>query len=395
MADKTKRFYMACAFAVTLLFSLGNTTQGTLLTEFADYYSIGPLKQSFISAAASLGMAVALCVLLAGIIRVTKNVLYIAAVGAICLSLGLIGTMPGFAVFLAFYALLGVSFGFIDAIGSSLVADVSAPEKVSRNMGMLHAFYGIGGILGPLLISTAANLASGSGKGTGASVAAFMLAGVAAVLLVVNIFAFRAVKRNLPHAVKYPERPRADGLSDFLRSGSIPLLLICGLNGAYISVVTFRIVQYVTVDFASSALGALSLSSFWAGMVISRFTIPRMKISLRVYMVAGLALTGVLTAASALVGSAAAAIVLIFIAGLVSGAVTPMCVGELCLKTPDNTLLGSIAGLLSQYVSNLAGALIVGALTPDDNLGVSLLIAALYSVLGAVAAAFYRKPKKS
>jgi len=384
---------MACAFAVTLLFSLGNTTQGTLLADFADHYGIGALPQSFISAAASLGMAASLCVLLTGLVRVTKNALYVAAVGVMSLSLGLIGTMPGFPLFLSLYALLGMSFGFIDAIGSSLIADVSASDAVARNMGMLHAFYGIGGILGPPLIRAAASFAERSGKIGGASTAALLLAGIAAALFVVNIFGYRAVKRNLPGTLKYPERPKAAGLSAFLRSGAVPLLLVCGLNGAYFNVITFRTAQYIGASFGSHVLGAVALSAFWAGTVISRFTVPSLKINLRTYLVAGHCAAALFTALGVFANSAYATVAAVFLAGIVIGAVTPLCISELCMTVPENTLLASVSALLSQYVVALAGALAAGALTPDDRLGVGLYIAAVYAALGAVAAAFYKKVK--
>lgn len=390
MADKTRRLYMACAFAVTLLFSLGNTTQGTLLTEFAEHYGIGTLPQSFISAAASFGMAASLLLLLSGLIRITKNALFVVAVAMLGGALGLIGTMPAFPVFIALYALLGVSFGFIDAIGSSLIADVSAPDTVGRNMGMLHAFYGIGGILGPLLIRATASFAAGSGKG-GAGAAAFLLSAFGAALFVFNLYTYRSVRRYLPAAVKYPERPRAAGLSAFLRSGAVPLLLICGLNGVYINIITFRTAQYVTVEFGSSVLGALAVSTFWAGTVISRFTIPRMRLNFRAYLVGSLLGTGALTALGVLLGSAYSAIAAVFLAGLISGAVTPLCMGELCMMVPENTLLGSVSALLSQYVVSLTGTLLAGALTPNDMLGAGLYFAAGYSALGAIAGAFYKK----
>jgi MFS family permease len=390
MSDKLRCIYMACAFAVTLMFSLGNTTQGTLLTDFAEFYGIGALQQSFISAAASLGMAAALCLLLAGSVRVTKNALYVAAVGVVCLSLGLIGTMPGFALFLAFYALLGVAFGFIDAIGSSIVADVSAPDRLTRNMGMLHAFYGIGGILGPLLIRFTADLASAGNGKSGASGAAYLLAAAAAVLFIANILAYRAIRRASPGTLKAPEPLKADGLSAFLRSGAMPLLWVTGLCGAYLNVVTFRMAQYISVDFGSPALGALSLSALWAGIVVSRIAAPRVKLKLRAYLIGGMAGAAVFTALSVAAGNAYAVIAGAFLSGIACGAVIPMCISELCLYTPGNTLLASGSALLALYVVQLIGALVTGALTPDSSLGVGLYAAAAYSAVGAVAAALYR-----
>ena len=305
---------MACAFAVTLLFSLGNTTQGTLLADFADHYGIGALPQSFISAAASLGMAASLCVLLTGLVRVTKNALYVAAVGVMSLSLGSLERCPVFRCSCHLYALLGMSFGFIDAIGSSLIADVSASDAVARNMGMLHAFYGIGGILGPPLIRAAASFAERSGKIGGASTAALLLAGIAAALFVVNIFGYRAVKRNLPGTLKYPPNgQKAAGLSAFLRSGAVPLLLVCGLNGAYFNVITFRTAQYIGASFGSHVLGAVALSAFWAGTVISRFTVPSLKINLRTYLVAGHCAAALFTALGVFANSAYATVAAVFL----------------------------------------------------------------------------------
>ncbi len=101
--------------------------------------------------------------------------------------------------------------------------------------------------------------------------------------------------------------------------------------------------------------------------------------------------SGALTALGVLLGSAYSAIAAVFLAGLISGAVTPLCMGELCMMVPENTLLGSVSALLSQYVVSLTGTLLAGALTPNDMLGVGLYFAAGYSALGAIAGAFYKK----
>lgn len=388
---------MACVIAVIVMFSLGNTTQGTLLTEFSAYYGIGAFVQSFISAAASFGMAAALCVLLTVKSRLTKNFMYVAAIGAVSLSFAMIGAMPAFALFLGLYALLGVAFGFIDAIGSSLVADISAPERLTRNMGMLHAFYGIGGILGPLMIRGTANLAGGAGGTGGAggsggvALTAYLLAALAAMLLAMNAAGLALMKRDSPATLKTPVRLRMPELAGFLRAGALPLLLTTALYGAYLNVITFRMAQYITMDFGSGALGALSLSALWAGIVASRFAAPRMKFGLRGYLVGGMALTAALTATGVALDGGVAMCAAAFVAGLAGGAVIPMCISELCVLAPGNTLLASGSALLALYAVQLVGAITAGAFTPDDRLGVGLYIAALYALLGAVSAAFYRK----
>ncbi len=392
MTNKLRIFYIICALAVTVMFSLGNTTQGALLTEFSAYYGIGAFEQSFISAAASFGMAAGLCALLSGWIKITKNLLYVIAVGAVALSFSLIGMMPAYPLFLCLYALLGMAFGFIDAIGSSLIADVSAPEKLQRNMGMLHAFYGIGGILGPFMIRFAAGFSSG-GAGTGGDgvrLTAYLLAGLAAVLLIINGLGFAQIKRKSPATLVVPARLNLSELAGFIRAGAVPLLLTTALYGAYLNVITFRMAQYISVDFKSDTLAALSLSVFWAGIVISRLTAPRIKLNLKFFIVGGMALTTVITTIGVITGSAVGMCVAAFFAGIVGGAVIPMCIGELCRLIPSNTLLASSSALLLLYVVQLAGALVAGAFTPGDNLGVGLYFAAAYALLGAVSAAFYR-----
>jgi fucose permease len=81
---------------------------------------------------------------------------YILAAGLLFLALGSVGIAltSSFPLLLAAQMLKGSGFGFID-ISLNSIATWSFQERLSENLNMIHSMYGLGALLGPLLLAGA------------------------------------------------------------------------------------------------------------------------------------------------------------------------------------------------------------------------------------------------
>ncbi|MGE5235199.1 MAG: OFA family MFS transporter [Acidobacteriota bacterium] len=78
-------------------------------------------------------------------------------------------------------ALIGFNFGGNFALFPALTADVFGAATVGRNYGWVFTSYGVGGIVGPVMAGVFKDM--GQGKGVSAWMPAFVIAGVALVLV--------------------------------------------------------------------------------------------------------------------------------------------------------------------------------------------------------------------
>jgi OFA family oxalate/formate antiporter-like MFS transporter len=78
-------------------------------------------------------------------------------------------------------ALIGFNFGGNFALFPALTADVFGAVTVGRNYGWVFTSYGVGGIVGPLMAGVFKDM--GQGKGVSAWMPAFVIAGVALLLV--------------------------------------------------------------------------------------------------------------------------------------------------------------------------------------------------------------------
>ena len=87
--------------------------------------------------------------------RLRKQTLLTAAVGLMALLMLPLSLLPPFPVYLGLYALVGVAYAYMDAIASSMIADLHTGKNSARMMCVMHACHGLSGIVSPLLLGAA------------------------------------------------------------------------------------------------------------------------------------------------------------------------------------------------------------------------------------------------
>ena len=189
--------------------------------------------------------------------RLRKQTLQTAAVALMALLMVPLSLLPSFPAYLGLYALVGVAYAYIDAIASSMIADLHPGRNSARMMCVMHACHGLSGIVSPLLLSAALGPSGNMPR-------AYLT--ILAIGLFTVAFLWPANARiRLSDAAARPEPLTRAQLSAFFGDPTLRALAICILfYGIHLSGMIVWIDRYVDVGL-QSALGALALAFLYAG----------------------------------------------------------------------------------------------------------------------------------
>ena len=132
-----------------------NSSHGTLLSPMISHYGLSSSQQGYPNSAQNIGCIAAMFTSLWVIGRLRKQTLQTAAVALMAVLMIPLSLLPSFPAYLGLYALVGVAFAYIDAIASSMIADLHPGRNSARMMCVMHACHGLSGIVSPLLLSAA------------------------------------------------------------------------------------------------------------------------------------------------------------------------------------------------------------------------------------------------
>ncbi len=152
MTDKRRKLIFTVGiYLMMFTAAVCTTTQGVFLTHYIDYYHLESFEQGLMSSFQSGGNLIALFLIgvLLGKLK-KRSVLIISAV-LIPAMFFMFGLKPILLIFLLGYFIYGVAFGLLDSLASSMMVDLYA-DKSSLYMNLLHGIYGLGGLMGPVIL---------------------------------------------------------------------------------------------------------------------------------------------------------------------------------------------------------------------------------------------------
>ena len=378
--------YALCVFLCVILFALFSTSQGVLLTPIVAHYGLTESQQGVPNAALNIGCAAALFTSLFVMGRVAKpKLMLIAFVMTILLILP--GALkPSFAMLTVMYLMVGIAVGYIDTLASSAMADLFHGRMAARMMGALHAMFGIGGMISPVLMGS---LMKG---GLQWNQVYLVVAGVGAAFALFVLPVGRGWMRDVTDGKTETLKLSGGMLKKFFGSREQIFLLISVLMYAYyLGGVTVWTERYIDLELHNAQLGAITLSAFWMGMTVCRLLAPMLKISpLRYIQVSGGA-SAVVLAAGILSGNAYVMCGAAVITALLAGAVIPMILHVSCERFSENTMLATTAVLLCVYAGQALGPAVIGQMEGALSIGAGLLTCALTVGLSALSALGVRK----
>ncbi len=266
-----ERARLAIAFAAFILIGLNDGVIGVLLPSIIAHYDVSTATVGLLFPASSIGY---LCAAFnSGFLLERLGRRAFLASGAALWIVGMLifATLPPFLTLLPVLFAVGCGIALLDAGLNAYIAEL--PRGVSL-LNYLHAFYGVGALLGPLL----ATVMLTSVFGWNATYVALAL-GVAAALLGIML---RFERRRAPawqrHAASAGDATASGGL---LRATlQSPLVWLCALFllvyvGVEVSLGAWVYSLLTDGQHISTLLAGWMVSGYWLGLTLGRFLLAR------------------------------------------------------------------------------------------------------------------------
>jgi len=299
-----------------------------------------------------------------------------------------IGITPPFVVLVIMYGLIGLAFGAISPLTSSLVADMYEGADKTTYISRLNGFFGLGGLLAPIFFKAMFDI------GAHWTVSIRITLGIYAVTLIPYFLFMRTSIKSIDLPKDSDRRVSFGDIKGFVTSGSGTLLTLSSFfYGAHQHTLSVWIIRYVSVFLNSPAHGAFSLSLFWAGTTISRLFMHKLPSSPVKLIFIGNCASAAVMIAGILSRSPMLMTICVFAAGLLSGATVPVLVAAGCQESSSNTILPTNTLLLSMFVASSICLLLVGGLVAYTTMGSAILLSAISALLSGVFVQCYRRRK--
>ncbi|WP_117208024.1 MFS transporter [Allorhizocola rhizosphaerae] len=183
----------------------------------------------------------------------------VVAGGVLFLVAGLYtATRPSFVVFLAVQVVLGYGTGLLESV---LNAHLAALPNATNRLNRLHAFFGVGALLGPLLATWVTGFASWP--------IVWLVLGLAALPLVVGF------RMAYPSVARAAEPVVATGERGVLRRPAVLLgaALLAVYVGIEFSMGNWSFGYLVQERGQSEAISGYAVSGYWFGLTAGRFVL--------------------------------------------------------------------------------------------------------------------------
>lgn len=149
MEKKRRVIFTLYAYSFMIAFALTGTMFSTALPRIIEDYNLSLSQAGLFSVFTSMGNLGAMAI--TGIMgdRYRKSILMGSVFIGISISLAFIGMMPPFLLLLCLMVLLGICNSILNLIVTAYVSDLYG-EKRAKYINLVHMFYGIGSLIGPL-----------------------------------------------------------------------------------------------------------------------------------------------------------------------------------------------------------------------------------------------------
>jgi len=381
MTDRQKRLYTGALLGAIIFMASSHALRGSLLTSMIEYYGLSRSQQGLPSSVAALGSMLAMLMSFALMGRIKKPTLLLVAAGLSTLLLFPQYLLPGFGAFIALNLVFGVALGIMDTLLSSSMADLHTGRQAVTMMSVLHACYGIGGVVSP--IAYGAILKSGAPWN-----AVYLSTMALGVLLLVYMtpVAIRQARLPVSADIQAAGRVNLAGVVAFFKNRQLAALTVFALFfGLFLGGINTWIIRFVSVTY-SEKLGDLALSLVYLGIAAGRLVTPLTGIGQMTYLrTAGFAAWAILSLAL-LIGSGVATVALICLAFFLSGSMLPFALNAACQLNRKNTLLASTMLFFAMYVGQAICAPLIGAIEARAGLPVAMEICYLFIAVSSVCA---------
>ncbi len=283
LPPRAPRMHLVLAFLAFILIGCNDGVLGVLIPGIRASYHINAVTFSWLFLFFSAGYLGASFNNGLLIVRLGERHFLLLSMMLFVTGVGLYSLQPPFALFLCAGTLLGFAVGMIDA---GLNASIASLPRNATLLNYLHAFYGLGALLGPLLASTLLALRLGW------QITYMTLGGLALLILLGLWFAF---KEQIQPARQPSSGPTGNLLVETLRLRGVWLaaFFLLFYTGTEVSLSSWGY-SFLTVARSGPALfSAWVVSGYWCGLTLGRLILANFAPHLGLRRLITLCLAGV------------------------------------------------------------------------------------------------------
>jgi fucose permease len=336
------------AYWCFIILGASATLLGPALLPILSDFNISPSGSGPLFLAGSIGYLLAVLVGGPAGDHWERRIVLRVGAAALCAGLAAVFIAPVWTLAILAFALTGLGGGIVDSGTNALIIDAAAVDDLPREQSLLHASYGFGALLGPLVIGAFLALRFGWRP-------AYAMTAIGALVLVPMFSRLRLAVRPASHP--------AVSIGSVARLATRPFVLVLALMlGAYVGAELllgdWSATYMQRIHHLDKVAAATSVSLYWGGIAVGRLLSAAATrwFTGRTLLVitCGLSLAATLLLVAA--PSAPVALVALALCGIGHAAVFPLVMAVAGEVFPE--VSGSIAGLL------IGAAAIFGASVP-------------------------------
>jgi len=320
--------------------------------------------------------------------RINKITGLTIGLGLLALAMLLIGVMPyiGASVYilLLLFILIG-GFGYvaIDLLVNGVIADVF-PEQKNTLLPITHAFYGVGAMIGPQLVT----ILNPEGHAEKFALPYLLLGIICFVALIALIIILKKTTPHSPYADMKAWRSRTtENPFGFIKVPALWLFLMGAfLYYAFLMSMSVWLPTYLNKGGMSVADSAVTMSMFFVGSLVMRFIAPLFYKILPVkkfYTLFVLLTTVVFIVTFTVPMPSIVQRILIMLGGFLQGASVPTLIILCCDVFPERSASASAISVIAASLASLISPAVLG-LMMDGNTMIPMLIATVCLPLSVV-----------
>jgi len=356
------------ALVSIFVYSLVVSLAGTIINEIVEAFSLEGTDEGLMSSLTSLGFMLSLFFVILVQGRVQKTTMLMAALILQAAGLLVCGISPVFILFCTGCLLIGFSGGFIDTCCNSAIVDVQKSES-PKYLGFLHGLFGVGSLLSPLLFIWMLRYTDWRGIH-------LVLAGVS-VLVVIIVFLMVNGKNEKISSAGIREHlfTKADLLAYLRVKRNVALAFAGFFSTLTITCVLVWIVRYMTLQFDSAELGAISFSVYWVCATLNRFLsayfVKRAPVK---FFILGTILSGVFLFIGVISSSPILLCVMVGAFGFCSGHFIPVLVSECAIGYEGRTTFTTSFVMIVLGVARIAAPLVMAFVGTQISLTIGMML---------------------
>ena len=366
-------------FVMFLLYGIYFNAFGANARNMMNFFFISEGKQGMIMTLQSVGCLVMTVILGLFGERINKLNGLLAGLSIMGAASLAIGTMTlytkqgtGYGLMLSFALIGGIGYITIDLLMNGVIADIY-PDKKEKVLPYVHAFYGMGAMLAPLIVTALTD----ETDPVSFSVPYLVFGIAAAVLAVFFGIASAKAKPQTPYADMEQIRKRAiSNPAEVFKEKTAWLLLACCFLYMFFqnSLAVWAPTYFKMEHGLSEAAGNTMLTVYFLGCLIMRLISPIVYkfISVRKFYLLSITLSAFSFAGLLLVEPITLKYILMFITGLLQGSAVPGLVVICCNAFPQRTASASSIVVFGVSASALIAPPVIGWIVEKAGFGIPM-----------------------